>query len=61
MNDMENIIEKIGKVLSHKDRIKRTDAGMLLQSLENLINGFSKDLGKKIKFNYKEFKIIIQV
>ena len=56
MTEMENIIEKIGKVLSHKDRTKRTDAGMLLHSLENLINSFSKDLGKKIKFNYKDFK-----
>ena len=56
MAEMENIIEKIGKVLSHKDRSGRKDAGMLLHSLENLINSFSHDLGKKIKFNYKNFK-----
>ena len=29
---------------------------MLLHSLENLINSFSSDLGKKIKFDYKNFK-----
>ena len=56
MTEMESIIEKIGKVLSHKDKTKRTDAGMLLHSLENLINSFSSDLGKKIKFDYKNFK-----
>jgi ligand-binding sensor domain-containing protein/signal transduction histidine kinase len=56
MTEMESIIEKIGKVLSHKHKTKRTDAGMLLHSLENLINSFSNDLGKKIKFDYKNFK-----
>jgi ligand-binding sensor domain-containing protein/signal transduction histidine kinase len=56
MTEMESIIEKIGKVLTHKDKTKRTDAGMLLKSLENLINSFSTDLGKKIKFKYKNFK-----
>ncbi|MEJ2055549.1 MAG: ATP-binding protein, partial [Calditrichaceae bacterium] len=56
MKEMENIIEKIGKVMSHKDKKKPKDAGMLLTSLENLINSFSNDLGKKIKFRYKNFK-----
>jgi len=56
MTEMESIIERIGKVLSHKDGTKRTDAGMLLHSLENLINSFSRDLGKKIKFDYKNFQ-----
>ena len=56
MEEMEKIIEKMGQVLSHKDGKKKSDARLLLQSLENLISSFSSDLGKKIKFNYKNFR-----
>ncbi|MBN2424544.1 MAG: Hpt domain-containing protein [Calditrichaceae bacterium] len=56
MDEMERIIEKIGKVLANKGKAKKSDAKLMLQSLENLINSFSSDLGKKIKFDYKNFK-----
>jgi len=56
MEEMERIIEKMGQVLTHKDRRKKTDAKLLLQSLQNLISSFSSDLGKKIKFDYKNFR-----
>ena len=55
MEEMQKIIERIGQVLSHGSK-KKSDAKLLLTSLENLINSFSSDLGKKIKFSYKNFK-----
>jgi chemotaxis protein histidine kinase CheA len=56
IEEMEKIIEKLGQVVIRKDRKGKTDTRSLFQSLENLINSFSSDLGKKIKFDYKKFK-----
>jgi ligand-binding sensor domain-containing protein/HPt (histidine-containing phosphotransfer) domain-containing protein len=56
IEEMEKIIERLGKVLTHKKGKRKTDTRSLLRSLENLINSFSSDLGKKIKFSYKNFK-----
>ncbi len=56
IDEMEKIIEKIGKVLTHKGRKIKADSRSLLKSLENLIDDFSNDINKKIKFDYKNFK-----
>jgi ligand-binding sensor domain-containing protein/signal transduction histidine kinase len=56
IEEMEKVIERLGKVLKHKKGKQRTDTRALFRSLENLINSFSSDLGKKIKFSYKNFK-----
>ena len=53
---MEDIITKMGQVLTHKSGKKKINTKQLLQSLENLIISFSSDLGKNIKFDYKNFK-----
>jgi ligand-binding sensor domain-containing protein/signal transduction histidine kinase len=55
MEEMENVIGRMGQLLTHKGGKKKTDTRSLLQSLENLINSFSNDMGKKIKFDYKNF------
>jgi ligand-binding sensor domain-containing protein/signal transduction histidine kinase len=55
IEEMERIIERMGQIHTQKGLKKGIDTGTLLQSLENLINSFSSDLGKKIKFNYKKF------
>lgn len=59
LDEMEQLIERIGKVLTHKMATKGLDISPLLQSLENLIKDFSNDLGKKIKFDYKKFESYI--
>jgi ligand-binding sensor domain-containing protein/signal transduction histidine kinase len=56
IEEMEKVIERLGKVLKHKKGKRKTDTRALFRSLENLINSFSSDLGKKIKFSYKNFK-----
>ena len=55
LDEMGKLIERIGKVIFHKGKKKKTISKLLLQSLENLIKSFSNDLGKKIAFNYKHF------
>jgi ligand-binding sensor domain-containing protein/signal transduction histidine kinase len=55
MDEMESVIGKMSQLTTHKGGKKRTDTRYMLQSLENLINSFSTDLGKKIKFQYSKF------
>jgi chemotaxis protein histidine kinase CheA len=56
IEEMEKIIEKLGQIVVQKGRKKKTDTRSLFRSLENLINSFSSDLGKKIKLDYKNFQ-----
>jgi ligand-binding sensor domain-containing protein/signal transduction histidine kinase len=56
LEEMELIIDRMAQLHTQRDAYKKPDARLLLKSLENLINSFSSDLGKKIKFNYKKFK-----
>ena len=56
IEEMENIIDRMGQVHAKKGDYKGVNTSSLLQSLENLINGFSNDLGKKIKFNHENFE-----
>ena len=56
LEEIERVIERMGKIHNQKDSRKGIDTNILLQSLENLINSYSKDLGKKIKFDYNKFE-----